>query len=190
ADGLGDPLKRTSGAAVLRRKALPSPDGKYVAHTDKNFRLLLLNMETKENKLLAESSVDEFDDLAWSPDSKWLAFAEAGENDFRRVKLYSVAKGKITPATTDRFDSFGPTFSPDGKWLYLLSDRNLKSVVPGPWGTYQPEPFLDKKTKIYQIGLTTDIRSPFTPPTELEANEKDDPKKDGAKKNAKTEPGK
>jgi tricorn protease len=181
ADGLGDPVKRTSDAAVLRRKALPSPDGKYVAHTDKNFRLFLLNMETKENKLLAESSVDEIDDLAWSPDSKWLAFAEAGENDFRRVKLYGVATGKNTPVTTDRFDSFGPTFSPDGKWLYLLSDRNLKSVVPGPWGTYQPEPFLDKKTKIYQIPLTPGLRSPFTAPTELDPVEKDEPKKDDKK---------
>jgi tricorn protease len=189
ADGLGDPMKRTADAVVLRRKAVPSPDGKYVAHTDNNFRLFLLNVEAKENKLLAECSagavptlgVDEFDDLAWSPDSKWLAFAEAGANDFRRVKLYSVATSKITPVTTDRFDSFGPAFSPDGKWLYLLSDRHLKSLVTEPWGTYQPEPFLDKKTKIYHIPLTRDIRSPFTPPTELDAVEKDEPKKDQPK---------
>src|SRR5262249_45743573 len=33
------------------------------------------------------------------------------------------------------------------------------------------------------------IRSPFTPPTELDATEKDEPKKDGVKKNDKTEPG-
>ncbi len=142
-------------------------------------------METRENKLLAESAVDEFDDLAWSPDSKWLAFVEPGANDFRRVKLHGVASGKITPVTTDRFDSFGPAFSPDGKWLYLLSDRNLKSVVPGPWGTYQPEPFLDKKTKIYQIALTPGLRSPFTPPTELDPVEKDEPKKDDKKETTK-----
>src|SRR5439155_543824 len=55
ADGAGEPVKLTSDGVVLRRKALPSPDGKYVAHTDKNFRLFLLNVETKENKRLAES---------------------------------------------------------------------------------------------------------------------------------------
>jgi tricorn protease len=186
ADGVGDPVKRTSDAAVLRRQTLPSPDGKYVAHTDKNHQLFLLNVESKENKLLAESAVDEFGDLTWSPDSKWLAFTQPGDNDFRRVKLYSVATGKITPVTTDRYDSFAPAFSPDGKWLYLLSDRNLKSVVPSPWGTYQPEPFLDKKTKIYHIPLTPGLRSPFTPPTEVDPVEKDEPKKDDKKEPAKT----
>src|SRR5262249_20610860 len=132
ADGLGDPVQRTTDAAVLRGKAIPSPDGRYVAHTDKNLHLLLLPVETRENKLVARSTVAEFEDLTWSPDSKWLAFAEMGENQLRRVKLYSVATGKITPVTTDRFDSFDPVFSPDGKWLYFLSDRSLKSVVASP----------------------------------------------------------
>jgi tricorn protease len=181
ADGLGDPVQRTSDAVVLRWKAIPSPDGKYVAHSDKNLHLFLLNVKAKENKLLAESTQAEFEDLTWSPDSKWLAFTEASENQFRQVKLYSVATGKITPATTERFDSYDPVFSPDGKWLYLLSDRNLKTVVPSPWGTYQPEPFLDKKTKIYQIPFVPGLRSPFTPPTELDPVEKDESKKDDKK---------
>ncbi|HZV03831.1 MAG TPA: S41 family peptidase [Gemmataceae bacterium] len=181
ADGLGDPVPLTTDAAVLRRNAVPSPDSKYIAHTDKNLHLHLLNVKTKENKLLAESPGAEFEDLAWSPDSKWLAFAEASENQFRRVKLYSLATGKITPVTTDRFDSFAPAFSPDGKWLYLLSDRNLKSLVSSPWGTYQPEPFLDKKTKIYHIPLVPGLRSPFTPPTEVEPAEKDEKTKEDKK---------
>ncbi|HEY3789299.1 MAG TPA: hypothetical protein VGL71_10610 [Urbifossiella sp.] len=179
ADGVGDPTKLTTDGVVLRRQAVPSPDGRHVVHTDKNFRLFLLNVETKENKRLSESTVEEFGDLAWSPDSKWLAFAEPGENQFRRVKLYSLATGKTTAATTDRYDSFSPAFSPDGQWLYLLSDRNLKSVVKSPWGTYQPEPFLDKKTKIYQIPLTNGLRSPFVPATEVEPAEKESKKVEG-----------
>ena len=187
ANGVGEPVKLTTDGVVLRRKAIPSPDGKHVAHTDKNLRLFLLNVETKENKKLAGSAIDEFDDLAWSPDSKWLAFTETGENLFRQIKLYSIATGKVTAVTTDRYDSYSPAFSPDGKWLYLLSDRNLKSLVKEPWGTYQPEPFLDKKTKIYQIPLTPDVRSPFTRPTELEPEEKDDKKKEDKKDSKKAD---
>ena len=78
--------------------------------------------------------MDEFGDLAWSPDSKWLAYTELGDNLFRRVMLYSLATGKSTPVTTDRYDSFSPAFSPDGKWLYLLSERNLKTVIKEPVG--------------------------------------------------------
>ncbi len=181
ADGLGEPLNITTDGVVLRRRAVPSPDGKYVAHTDKNQRLFLLNVATKQNKRLAESAVDEFDDLTWAPDSKWLAFTELADNLFRVVKLHSVATGKTIAVTSDRYDNFSPAFSPDGKWLYLLSDRNLKSVIKEPWGTYQPEPFLDKKTKIYHIALISGLRSPFTPPTELDTPEKEEKKKDEKK---------
>lgn len=178
ADGVGEPTKLTTDGVVLRRKVVPSPDGKYVAHTDKNQRLFLLNVESKENRKIGDSPVDEFDDLSWAPDSKWLAFVETEPNLFRHVKLHSLASGKTTPVTTDRYDSYSPAFSPDGKWLYLLSDRHLKTVVEAPWGPYQPEPFLDRKTKIYQIALTRDLRSPFTPPTELDPAEKSDKKKE------------
>lgn len=176
ADGLGEPAQLTTDGDVLRRRLIPSPNGKYIAHTDKNHRLSLLTVETKENKRLAESKIDEFDDLAWSPDSQWLAFAEQGENQFRRIKLYNLTTGETTTVTTDRYDNFDPVFSRDGKWLYFLSDRNLKSIVKAPWGTYQPEPFFDKKTKIYQLALTPGVRSPFTPPTELDSSDKEEKK--------------
>ena len=68
-----------------------------MAHTDKNLRLFLLNVATKENKRLAESTADEFDDLTWSPDSKWLAFSQSGDNLFRRVMLCSVTTGRSRP---------------------------------------------------------------------------------------------
>ena len=78
ANGAGDGEQLTTDGASCG-EAVPSPDGKYVAHTDKNQRLFLFNVETKENKQLAESKVDEFEDLTWSPDSKWLAFAETAK---------------------------------------------------------------------------------------------------------------
>ena len=59
----------------------------------------------------------------------------------------------ITPVTSDRYDSNSPAWSPDGKWLYFLSDRNFVSLVGAPWGSRQPEPFFDKQTKIYQVAL-------------------------------------
>ncbi len=74
--------------------------------------------------------------------------------------------------TTDRYDSCSPAWSPDGHWLYFLSDRNFKTTVEDPWGTYQPEPFLDKKTKIFQIALTEGLRSPWLPKDEAPSDDK------------------
>jgi tricorn protease len=175
ADGVGPGEQRTKDAEVLRWDAVPSPDGKFIAHHDKNLRLFLYDVDKKANrKIAATQSPDGFADLRWSPDGKWLAYVTAGENLMRRITVYNTADNTATTLTTDRYESYSPYWSPDGHWLYFLSDRNLKTVVSDPWGSYQPEPFLDKKTKVYQIALTEGLRSPWTPPDETSPKEKSD----------------
>ncbi|HZL38322.1 MAG TPA: S41 family peptidase [Tepidisphaeraceae bacterium] len=171
ANGVGSAAQLTQDADVLRWEGVPSPDGKYVAHRDKNQRLFILDVATKNNRKIDESPVDDFDDLAWSPDSRWLAYAAPMDNLFRQIKICGASSGKTIEVTSRRFDSYSPAWSRDGKWLYLLSDRNLKSVVGSPWGTYEPQPFLDKKTQIFLIALSkTTTRSPFEPNDELHAD--------------------
>ncbi len=54
-----------------------------------------------------------------------------------------------------------PAWSADGKWLYFLSDRSLKTTVVSPWGARQPEPHFDRPVKIYELALVSGLRSPF-----------------------------
>ena len=64
---------------MLRWEAVPSPDGKLIAHHDKNLRLFLYDVDKKENRKIDETkSPDGFSDLSWSPDGKWLAYVTAG----------------------------------------------------------------------------------------------------------------
>ena len=180
ANGVGKAEQLTRGGEVLRWLAVPSPDGKYIAHTDKNQRLFVHDLATRKDRLVEENALEEPRHLAWSPDSQWLAYVARAANAFDRIKLYGLAGGKSTVVTSDRFDSFGPTWSADGKWLYFLSDRNLRTLVTSPWGNYQPEPFLDKKTRICALALTSGQRWPFAPPDELDEDEpkkKDQPEK-------------
>ena len=180
ANGVGKPEQLTSDAKVLRWEALPSPDGKWIAHRDKDRQLWLLNVKTRKNNRIATSADSDFQDLAWSPDGRWLAWAVSGANTFLRVYLYDTASGKTVPVTSDRFNSWSPTWSADGKWLWFLSDRELRTLVPGPWGTRQPDPFLTATTKIFGVALKKGLRSPFQPPDELHPESaKDD---DGADK--------
>lgn len=167
ANGVGSAEQLTRGADVLRWDLLPSPDGRFIAHHDKNQRLHLLDVESRENRVIDESPVDNFAELAWSPDSRWLAYVATAANMFRVVRIYSLDDRAHFDASTERYDTYSPAWSPDGRWLYVLSDRNLASIVGSPWGNYQPEPFLDRKSKIYQIALTRGLRSPFAPRDEL-----------------------
>lgn len=187
ANGVGPGEKLTSDGDVLRWEGVPSPDGKRFAHHDKNQRLFVYDLQKKQNRNIDESKIADFADLAWSPDGRWLAYVATAANMFRQIKLYRVADGHAAELTTDRFDSYSPAWSPDGQWIYFLSDRNLKTVVPSPWGNYQPEPFLDKPTKIYHVPLKPDFRSPFAPTDELNPEKKEE--KEEAEKKADAKPG-
>jgi tricorn protease len=184
ANGVGPGEQLTRGGDVLRWEGLPSPDGRWIAHRDKNLRLFLFDLETNEDRQIDESEIDDFRDLAWSPDGAWLAYVAFADNRFRHIRIYGVSEQRVVHATTDRFDSYSPSWSPDGEWLYLLSDRNLRTIVGSPWGNYQPEPFLDKKTRIYHLALREGLRSPFAPRDELHPEEDDEKKKENDEKDA------
>ena len=183
ANGLGDMTRLTSDGSVLRRKAVPSPDGKYVAHTDKNFRLFLLNIQSKENKQLAESPSDEF-----SRRPRLVAGLEV-------ARLRRGWRKPISPG--DALRSYGwqnhaghvravrqLQSGIQSGWGVAVSPVGSQPEVAGasPWGPYQPEPFFDKKTKKLPHRLTSGLRSPFTAPNELDSAEKDEPKPNGTKK--------
>jgi tricorn protease len=171
ANGLGAAEQWTQGATVLRVEGDPSPDGRWIANDDKNDQLWLFDTQTKQNKLIASSMEGGFSNLAWSPDSQWLAYVESAANQFQQIKLLRPSTGEIRTITSDRYDSSNPAWSADGKWIYFLSDRMLKTTVASPWGPRQPDPNFDRSIKIYQLALTPGLRSPFEPPDELHPEE-------------------
>lgn len=166
ANGVGNSEQLTKDGDVLRWEQIPSPNGKLIAHHDKNQRLWIYDLEKKTNTKIDDNPYGDFDDIVWSPNSEWLAYSYEGENMLRRVKVHRVATGTTAFVTTNRFDSFSPAWDAAGKFLYFLSNRNLNTSASGPWGAYQPEPNFDNKTKIYQVALNTGVRSPFVPKDE------------------------
>jgi tricorn protease len=169
ANGVGDGSQLTSDGKVLRWDGIPSPDATRIAHYDKDQQLWIYEVASKQQKQVAKSDEGGFSDVRWSPDGKWLTYTAPDTNQMTRLYLYDVENAKATAVTSDRYDSYSPTFSPDGKWLYFLSDRHFNSVVGSPWGSRQPEPFFDKQTKIFHVSMKPGERSPFEPDDELSA---------------------
>ncbi len=186
ANGVGEPTQLTKDGTILRWEAVPSPDGRFLAHHDKNQELWIFDKESGVSTKVDTDKFDNFDGLRWSPDSRWLAYIGYEANLNRTVRIYGPIGGeaKVHRITTDRYDSHSAAWSPDGKWLYLLSDRNLESVVSSPWGPMAPEPFFDKKTRVYAVALKPGTRFPFQPADELMP--KEEPKAE--KKPEKPEP--
>jgi len=181
ANGEGAAEQWTNDSKVQRTEGVPSPDGHWLAHRDKDQQLWIYDIKAKTEKRIAQSMVDDFQDLSWSPDSRWLAYVESATDRFQQIKILNAETGSIQAITSDRYNSANPAWSSDGKWLYFLSDRMLKTTIPAPWGPREPEPHFDHAIKIYQLALTTGLRSPFLPPDELHPDKKDDEKKDEEK---------
>jgi tricorn protease len=192
ANGIGAGEQMTKDGKVLRWYSLPSPDGKWIAHADKDKQLWVYEVATQQNHLVATADFG-FDaapafEVDWAPDSQWLAYTQAAPNTFQQVKIYSVATKASVAVTTDRYNSYSPAWSPEGKYLYLVSDRNLRTGVFSPWGPRAPDPYFDKQDKLYQVALKPGLRSPWLANDEVEAadkeKEKDKPKTEAAKPDA------
>lgn len=175
--GIGSHTPLTNDGKILRFDPVPSPDGKWITYSDNSDERWLFNTETKIQKRISTNQ-EGVGEVAWSTDSKWLAFTQRAANTFMQIHLYDVVKGSYVALTTDRANSMSPCWSADGEWIYFISDRNFQSIVGSPWGSRQPEPYFDKQEKIYQIGLRKGIRSPFKPADELSVEKGS--KKEGA----------
>jgi tricorn protease len=167
ANGEGAPEQWTKDAKVLRWEGIPSPDGHWLAHRDKDQQLWIYDIKTKTDKRIAQSMNGDFNDLSWSGDSRWLAYSERANNQFVQIKILNIESGSTQTITSDRYNSMNPVWSSDGKWLYFLSDRNLKTTIGGPWGPRAPAPHFDRTVKAYELALTAGLRSPFLPFDEL-----------------------
>lgn len=171
ANGNGKPEQLTKDGDTHRLTLAPSPDGKFIAHTDKRGRLWLLELATKTNTIIDDASKEghgTHDEIVWSPDSKTLAMVRGNSSQGRnQIGLYDLDSKQTYFVTTDRYESESPTFSSDGKWLYFLSNRNFQPGVGAPWGDRNMGTYFDKRAGIFALALQPGNRFPFKPDDEL-----------------------
>ena len=172
-DGFAKPEQLSSKSEVLIMNHLPSPNGKFVAYTEKDYALKLCNVETKSTKQIDLDNVNGFRHLTWSPNNKWLAYVDPANNRSAQLKVLNIENNQSFFLSTDRFESYNPVFSPDGKWLFFISDRTFNTSVGSPWGPRQPEPFYNKTGKIYMLALGDSLRPPFLKNDELNLKEEE-----------------
>ncbi len=180
ANGLGKAEALTHGATSLRKTLAPSPDGRYLAHSDQEGRLFLTDLKAQGAE--ATRQIDQlprrgdYDGLVWSPDAHNLAYTRTRNSTARdAVYIYNLDKGQAQPIASDRYNQAAPAFSADGHWLYFVSDREFRASSGGSvWGDRDMGPGFERRTRVYALALQPDQRWPFAAPDELEAPEKKD----------------
>jgi tricorn protease len=185
-DGKGTPLQITKNGDTYKYQPLWSPDSKKLLWSDKKLRLQYVDIDSKAITTVAQATAFEISNYSWSPDSKWIAYAKPEEKQMTTVYLYALEKKETAQVTDGWFDSYGPAFSSDGKYLFFVSERTF---APTFSQTEWNNAYLDL-ANVYLVALARDVKSPFAPKSDEvkikadETEKKDVEKKDDKKKEA------
>jgi tricorn protease len=170
ADGSAGATQLTDNGSTFRWQIALSPDGSYLAHDDKNGDLWVLNLNNGDNQRVATDAWGHrpYRDLRWSADSELLAFTHSHQDGSRsRLMLHSIDEERTEALTSGKYESFSPAFSPDGHWLYFLSNRHYAATPGSPWGDRNLGPGFDKRTQIFALSLKAQSCFPFAPEREV-----------------------
>jgi tricorn protease len=158
-DGRGEPVRLTSDGDTYKYQPVWSPDGRKLLWSDRKQRLQCVDVASKSVTLVAEAAAFEIRDYAWSPDSRWIAYAKPEDRRMTTIQLYSIDSKKTIEVTDGWFTSFGPAFSPDGKYLFFASNRSFSPL----YGQTEWNHVYVDMTRIYLVTLAKSIPSPFAP---------------------------
>jgi tricorn protease len=177
ADGSEPAKPVTSGADTYKYELLWSPNSKKILWSDKKLRLQFVDVETKKVTLVNQAEAWEIRQFAWSPDSKWVAFARDEVDSLDKVYLYSLDAGKTTAVTDGWYASGAPAFSADGKYLFFVSSRDFNPVYSQ---TEWNHAYRDM-SRVYFVTLAKATINPLRPKLDDEPEPKKEDKKDGKK---------
>jgi Tol biopolymer transport system component/C-terminal processing protease CtpA/Prc len=108
-----------------------SPDGKLLAFQRDASQLVVLDLQSKQERVLAGGTLERPPvasrrGFAWSPDGKWIAFASTSAKSFKNVQVVSAAGGEARPVSylSNVFNNT-VSWSPDG--TYILFDTSQRT---------------------------------------------------------------
>lgn len=178
----------TSLGAGFRYKPFWSPDSKQIVFIDHVYTIWLLDVASgnlvKVDKAnwIGHYGLSYFS-VSWSPDSRWISYSRSLKNTNSAVFIFDTKEKKLHQATGEYYTYYGPTFGPEGNYLYVLTNQNFEPKYSDFNNTF----IYPNATKIAVITLQKDVESPLKARNdEVEIKEeKSDDKKDKDKKDDK-----
>ncbi|UCC82006.1 MAG: PD40 domain-containing protein [Gemmatimonadota bacterium] len=158
-DGSGEPEQLTSGSAARLYAPVWSPDGSQVAYSDKEGKIYVLDVESKQKREIADEKSGQVTDYTWSPHGGYLAFTLTDHSGFGSIYIYSLADRQLRRVTGEYFAEFAPAWGPEGDYLFYMTERELAPQI----GIFEWNYVVDRSTYIYALALREDVEHPFPP---------------------------
>ena len=158
-DGNSAPTALTTDLKAMLYTPAWSPDGKQIAISDKDGRLYVIDVATRQRTLVDDEPRGQLQDFGWSPCSGWICYSKSEGSTMRCVWLWSCAEQKATRVTSSFENSRAPVFDPKGERLFFLGNRSYAPRISGVEFNYAG----DRQTGIFALALRTDVKPLFGP---------------------------
>lgn len=165
------------------RNIFPSPKTDEIALVNNRNEVIVVDLKKKTAKVIDRSDYERSWSAGWSPDAKWITYDFKDTSVTCVIKVAEVKTGKAHTVTETVLNDHSPVFSEDGKYIYLISERNFNAMNDA----VHYELAFAKAAKLYALPLQKETKSPFvldpkTPSGESAEEEKKDDKKDSKDK--------
>jgi tricorn protease len=138
-----------------------APTADTVAVANHRNELLLINLagDEPQSRQLDRSPFGRIEGMAWSFDSRWLAYGFANTAQTSAIKLADVESGQATQVTNPVLRDRSPAFDPEGKYLYFIGQRDFDPV----YDELHFDLGFPKGSRPFAITLRKDLENPFIP---------------------------
>lgn len=142
------------------RGLFPSPTARAFVATDVAGQVIHVDLrKSRRVRTLAQSATGPVSEVTWSPDGRWIAYVEPAPDgqDDGHLYVVDVARGRATRVTDDELFVHSPTFDPNGRFLFVASERTFNPV----WSATSFAASCPVASRLYALPLTADQISPF-----------------------------
>ena len=156
-DGTTPAEALTAGAKARYSSPRWAADDKHIAFADQTGRLIVVDVATKHQTVVAKDPADLGLDYQWSPDGRFLSYSLNAANNYSSVFIWSVADGLSRRVTPENFNADSPAWAPNGELLYFLSAREYQPLI----STVEFEFATDRQIGIFAVSLHKGAKNPF-----------------------------
>ena len=129
AEGKAAPRQITHFTSGFRYRPAWSSDSRRLAFADNAGAIYVCDSSDGGVKRIDTDPWAQQPELAWSPDSTWLAYTRTSRNRLSALWRYDVADGVRRLLSTEQFNVATPVFAPDGERLFFISNRDFTSPM-------------------------------------------------------------
>jgi tricorn protease len=158
-DGSTQPEQMTNGSTGQRYAPSWSPDGKRLAFGDKDGKVYVFTVATKQLQVVADAPNGLILDYDWSPKAGFLAYSMQNRRGLASIFIWSAEENKNYRVTPEMFSAASPAWDPSGGFLYFLSAREFAPQISSSEFNYAT----NRMAQIYALALKKDSKNPFPP---------------------------